>query len=138
MPESRPRTRFIFVTGGVVSSLGKGIAAASIGRLLVSRGLTVAMVSSDAQVRALDVSAFDPVGVNQNKMRFLEVFLALCLMKDSPPIATWEHEVLDGLTRGCGPDDGSLVVAHGRDEAAVLTERRPSHRRAATCPARCG
>ena len=35
MPESRPRTRFIFVTGGVVSSLGKGIAAASIGRLLV-------------------------------------------------------------------------------------------------------
>jgi glutamate--cysteine ligase len=47
------------------------------------------------EVRALDVSAFDPVGVNQNKMRFLEVFLALCLMKDSPPIATWEHEVLD-------------------------------------------
>src|SRR3954469_4739044 len=39
MPESRPRTRFIFVTGGVVSSLGKGIAAASIGRLLVGRGL---------------------------------------------------------------------------------------------------
>ena len=36
------------------------------------------------EVRALDVSAFDPVGVNQNKMRFLEVFLALCLMKDSP------------------------------------------------------
>ena len=47
------------------------------------------------EVRALDVSAFDPVGVNQNKMRFLEMFLALCLMKDSPPIATWEHEVLD-------------------------------------------
>ncbi len=38
MPESRPRTRYIFVTGGVVSSLGKGIAAASIGRLLVARG----------------------------------------------------------------------------------------------------
>lgn len=48
------------------------------------------------EVRALDVSAFDPVGVNQNKLRFLEMFLALCLMKDSPPIATWEHEVLDG------------------------------------------
>ena len=31
-------TRFIFITGGVVSSLGKGIAAASIGRLLVARG----------------------------------------------------------------------------------------------------
>src|SRR5919112_3935404 len=42
MPDQRPRTRFIFITGGVVSSLGKGIAAASIGRLLVSRGLQVA------------------------------------------------------------------------------------------------
>ena len=31
MPQSRPETRFIFVTGGVVSALGKGIAAASIG-----------------------------------------------------------------------------------------------------------
>ena len=38
MPDPRPRTRYIFVTGGVVSSLGKGIAAASIGRLLVARG----------------------------------------------------------------------------------------------------
>src|SRR5437763_15001889 len=38
---ARPTTRFIFVTGGVVSALGKGIAAASIGRLLVSRGYTV-------------------------------------------------------------------------------------------------
>jgi glutamate--cysteine ligase len=32
------------------------------------------------EVRALDVSAFDPVGVNQNKLRFLEAFMALCLM----------------------------------------------------------
>ncbi len=38
------------------------------------------------EVRALDVSAFDPVGVNQNKLRFLEAFLALCVLKDSPPI----------------------------------------------------
>ena len=32
------RTRYIFVTGGVVTSLGNGIAAASLGRLLVARG----------------------------------------------------------------------------------------------------
>ena len=38
-PSSTGETRFIFITGGVVSSLGKGIAAASIGRLLVARGL---------------------------------------------------------------------------------------------------
>lgn len=47
------------------------------------------------EVRALDVSAFDPVGVNQNKLRFLEAFLALCLMKQSPPIADSEQALLD-------------------------------------------
>jgi CTP synthase len=45
-----PKTRFIFVTGGVVSSLGKGIAAASIGRLLVSRGLTVGLQKFDPYI----------------------------------------------------------------------------------------
>ncbi|MFN3330080.1 MAG: hypothetical protein ACK419_04050, partial [Pyrinomonadaceae bacterium] len=37
-------TKFIFVTGGVVSSLGKGLASASIGCLLESRGLTVQLM----------------------------------------------------------------------------------------------
>jgi CTP synthase len=50
MPDPRPRTRYIFVTGGVVSSLGKGIAAASIGRLLVSRGLKVAIQKFDPYI----------------------------------------------------------------------------------------
>jgi CTP synthase len=40
-------TKYIFVTGGVVSSLGKGIAAASLGRLLVARGLKVTMLKFD-------------------------------------------------------------------------------------------
>jgi glutamate--cysteine ligase len=47
------------------------------------------------EVRALDVSAFDPVGVNQNKLRFLEAFVALCLMKDSAPIEAAEQGLLD-------------------------------------------
>ena len=50
MPEPRSRTRFIFVTGGVVSSLGKGIAAASIGRLLVARGFKVALQKFDPYI----------------------------------------------------------------------------------------
>jgi CTP synthase len=41
------QTRYIFVTGGVVSSLGKGIAAASIGRLLVERGMRVTIMKFD-------------------------------------------------------------------------------------------
>lgn len=40
-------TKFIFVTGGVVSSLGKGLAAASIAKLLEARGLTVSMIKCD-------------------------------------------------------------------------------------------
>ena len=47
------------------------------------------------EVRALDVSAFDPVGVNQNKLRFLEAFLALCLLRDSEPIDRGEQQALD-------------------------------------------
>lgn len=40
-------TRYVFVTGGVVSSLGKGIVAASLGRLLRARGLTTTIVKLD-------------------------------------------------------------------------------------------
>ncbi len=40
-------TKYIFVTGGVVSSLGKGITAASLGRLLIDRGLNVRMLKMD-------------------------------------------------------------------------------------------
>jgi glutamate--cysteine ligase len=47
------------------------------------------------EVRALDVSAFDPVGVNQNKLRFMEAFLALCVLRQSEPIGQREQESLD-------------------------------------------
>jgi CTP synthase len=50
MRDSSGTTRFIFVTGGVVSSLGKGIASASIGRLLVSRGFRVALQKFDPYI----------------------------------------------------------------------------------------
>ncbi|WP_373017116.1 CTP synthase [Thiomicrorhabdus sp.] len=43
-------TKFIFVTGGVVSSLGKGIAAASLGALLEARGLKVSMLKMDPYI----------------------------------------------------------------------------------------
>ena len=43
-------TKYIFITGGVVSSLGKGIAAASIGALLESRGLSVSLLKVDPYI----------------------------------------------------------------------------------------
>ena len=44
------KTKFLFITGGVVSSLGKGLAAASIGALMEARGLTVAMQKMDPYI----------------------------------------------------------------------------------------
>jgi CTP synthase len=55
----RPKTRFIFITGGVVSSLGKGIAAASIGRLLVARGLSVGLQKFDPYIN-IDPGTMSP------------------------------------------------------------------------------
>jgi CTP synthase len=47
MRQQRQRTKYIFVTGGVVSSLGKGIVGASAGALLETRGLKVSLTKAD-------------------------------------------------------------------------------------------
>lgn len=65
------------------------------------------------EVRALDVSAFDPVGVNQNKLRFLEAFLALCLLRESEPIGRSEQEALDA--------NHLKVARRGREPGLTLT-----------------
>jgi len=48
--QNRQVTKYVFITGGVVSSLGKGIAAASLGRLLVERGLRVTVQKFDPYI----------------------------------------------------------------------------------------
>ena len=53
------KTRFIFVTGGVVSSLGKGIASASLGAILESRGLSVTILKLDPYIN-LDPGTMSP------------------------------------------------------------------------------
>ncbi len=53
------RTKFIFVTGGVLSSLGKGLAAASIGALLECRGLTVTFQKLDPYIN-VDPGTMNP------------------------------------------------------------------------------
>jgi glutamate--cysteine ligase len=64
------------------------------------------------EFRALDVSAFDPVGVNQNKLRFLEAFAALCVLKQSDPIGASEQERLDA--------NHAIVARHGREPGLKL------------------
>jgi len=53
------KTKFIFVSGGVMSSLGKGIASASLGQLLESRGLTVALQKLDPYIN-VDPGTMNP------------------------------------------------------------------------------
>ncbi len=70
------------------------------------------------EVRALDVSAFDPVGVNQNKLRFLEAFVLLCVLKDSQPISPSEQADLDA--------NHAIVARRGRERGLQLKrEGRP-------------
>ena len=52
--------KFVFVTGGVVSSLGKGIAAASLGAALAARGLKVTMLKMDPYIN-VDPGTMSPM-----------------------------------------------------------------------------
>jgi glutamate--cysteine ligase len=74
------------------------------------------------EVRALDVSAFDPVGVNQNKLRFLEAFLALCVLSSSDPIGRGEQEALDAnhlRVARRGREPGLTLSRDGREVAMI-------------------
>ncbi|MFQ9367576.1 MAG: CTP synthetase, partial [Bilophila wadsworthia] len=53
------KTKFIFITGGVLSSLGKGLSAASIGALLKTRGLTVTIQKLDPYIN-VDPGTMNP------------------------------------------------------------------------------
>ena len=66
------------------------------------------------EVRALDVSVLDPVGVNLNKMRFLEAFLAMCVLRDSPPQSVDDQHQLD---------DNHLQVARRGREPGLMLQR---------------
>ncbi len=56
---ARHNTKYVFVTGGVVSSLGKGIAASSLGLLLKARGLNVALQKFDPYIN-VDAGTMNP------------------------------------------------------------------------------
>lgn len=47
------------------------------------------------ELRSLDVNPFDPLGVNEDQLRFLEAFLIHCLFHDSPPIGAEERKAID-------------------------------------------
>jgi glutamate--cysteine ligase len=82
------------------------------------------------EIRSLDVNVFDPVGVNQNVMRFVEALLIYCLLLDSAPIQDDEWQTIlrnhmQTARRGRDPDfrllrSGSEIAL--RDWAAEIVE----------------
>jgi glutamate--cysteine ligase len=64
------------------------------------------------EMRSLDIGAYDPVGVNQRKLLFLEAFAALCLLRESPPLS---HELSDKYEA-----NHVLVAGRGREPGLRL------------------
>jgi glutamate--cysteine ligase len=71
------------------------------------------------EMRSLDVGAFDPVGVNQNKIRFLEAFAAYCILAASPPLEPSEQEGIDGNNATVAFEGRRPDLALYRDGRAV-------------------
>jgi glutamate--cysteine ligase len=79
------------------------------------------------ELRALDISPYDPVGINQRQLRFLEVFLIYCLLQDSPAIQDAEQVLIgQNLQRVArqGREPGLLLQRPGPDGAAAPVSLR--------------
>jgi glutamate--cysteine ligase len=71
------------------------------------------------EVRALDVSPFDPVGVSQNELRFIEALLAFCMLQESPLTDREEIERLDdnhGRVAVAGRKPGLTLAISGNEQ----------------------
>ncbi len=64
------------------------------------------------ELRSLDVNAFDPLGINETQLRFIEIFMLFCLLDESHDIGSDERDEID---------ENELLVAHrGRDPKLML------------------
>ncbi len=67
------------------------------------------------ELRSLDLNMFDPLGVSEQQLRFLELFLLHCLLEHSPPIDSSEATEIDA--------NQSASAVQGRDPALLLHRR---------------
>ena len=94
------QTKFIFVTGGVVSSLGKGITAASLGRLLKCRGLRVFNQKFDPYINV------DPG--TMNPYQHGEVFVTDDGAETDLDLGHYERFIDENLTQACNVTSGRV------------------------------
>jgi CTP synthase len=103
-------TKHIFVTGGVVSSLGKGLTASSLGRLLKSRGLRVTMQKLDPYINV------DPG--TMNPFEHGEVFVTEDGAETDLDLGHYERFVDENMSRSSNATTGSMY------SAVIAKERR--------------
>ena len=103
-------TKHIFVTGGVASSLGKGISASSLGRLLKARGLRVTMQKLDPYINV------DPG--TMNPFEHGEVFVTDDGGETDLDLGHYERFIDESLSRGSNATTGSIY------SAVLAAERR--------------
>ncbi len=103
-------TKHIFVTGGVASSLGKGLTASSLGRLLKARGLRVTMQKLDPYINV------DPG--TMNPFEHGEVYVTEDGGETDLDLGHYERFIDENLTRGSNATTGSIY------QAVLAAERR--------------
>jgi CTP synthase len=104
------RTRFVFVTGGVSSSLGKGLTASALGRLLKCRGLRVTMIKLDPYINV------DPG--TMNPFEHGEVFVTEDGGETDLDLGHYERFIDENLHRDSNATTGSIY------QAVIAKERR--------------
>jgi len=70
------------------------------------------------ELRVLDVSPFDPVGINQSEIRFIEMFMIWCLLYDSPAVSEAEQETIKNnhaVVAGFGRKPGLKLHRDGNE-----------------------
>src|ERR1700716_4762078 len=102
--------KFIFFTGGVVSSLGKGIAAASLGRLLKARGVSVSIQKLDPYINT-DAGTMNPYP-------HCEVFVTEDGAETDLDLGHYERFIDESLTRLHNVTTGQIY------SAVIARERR--------------
>jgi len=103
-------TRYVFVTGGVVSGIGKGITTASLGRLLRSRGFRAALVKVDPYIN-VDAGLMNP-------FQHGEVFVTDDGAETDLDLGHYERFIDEPLTADSNITTGSIydtVISNERD-----------------------
>ena len=111
--------KYVFVTGGVVSGLGKGITAASLGRLLKARGYTVTMQKFDPYIN-IDPGTMNPV-------QHGEVFVTDDGAETDLDLGHYERFIDESLTKNSNVTKDLLVRSSERTSWRFWWRNRTGH-----------